>query len=385
MDHPFVPGVIAGLAGTAFVLARWSVAAHFRIAAFIQAGAGHLVNPARLAMAVPVFPGTGYDGQYYFRLALDPANLVRTAFGIQLDTLARLGRIGYPALSWLFAAGQAGAVPLTLVVVNVVSLAALGFAGGLIARDSSHHALWGLAVAGYWGLLWSVGRDLTEVTAAAFCVFGLCALRRGWPALAGLSLMAGVLCSETAMIAPIAIFVGWLVQPGAGSGLRRWVRRPGILAWVLPVVGFGVWQLVVLVVSGALPALHSGRSNLAAPFYGMSTGISHYLVRLPSPKPVLWVGEFTVLAAVTVAAACSFRRSAAPLPDRLAWAEAALVAVFASASIWMGIVGFRSLDLVFVLGWVLLLGIPKNWWLRWLAAATGVSWVVVFIQLVLLI
>ncbi len=45
----------------------------------------------------------GYDGQYYFRLALDPLASQQTAFGITLDHPAyRQQRILYPALAHLF-------------------------------------------------------------------------------------------------------------------------------------------------------------------------------------------------------------------------------------------------------------------------------------------
>jgi hypothetical protein len=46
-------------------------------------------------------------------------------------------------------------------VVNV-----LGLGGALLARDSGRHVLWGLVLPGYWGYLWSLGRDLTEISAA---------------------------------------------------------------------------------------------------------------------------------------------------------------------------------------------------------------------------
>src|SRR6202008_2110594 len=95
-----------------------------------------------------VFPGTGYDGQFYYRLALGPADLHRTAFGITMDAPYRLQRIGYPALGWLAALGRHAWVPAALVAVNVLALGAIGLAGGMLARDCGRHALWGLLFAG---------------------------------------------------------------------------------------------------------------------------------------------------------------------------------------------------------------------------------------------
>jgi hypothetical protein len=42
-------------------------------------------------------------------------------------------RIGYPAITWLLSAGQHAIVPDVLVVVNVLSVGALGYFGGMFA------------------------------------------------------------------------------------------------------------------------------------------------------------------------------------------------------------------------------------------------------------
>jgi len=147
-DTPWFPAAIAGLAALAVVLARLEVAARGNIASFIIAGT-HYANPRQIPRGVPVTTGNGYDGEFYYRLALDPADLAHTAFGIRLDSFLRLKRIGYPALAWLASAGHASAVPVALVAVNVAGLALLGFAGGLLARQMGRHAAWGLVLPGY--------------------------------------------------------------------------------------------------------------------------------------------------------------------------------------------------------------------------------------------
>ena len=42
-------------------------------------------------------------------------------------------RIGYPAITWLLSAGQHAIIPDVLVVVNVLSVGALGYFGGMFA------------------------------------------------------------------------------------------------------------------------------------------------------------------------------------------------------------------------------------------------------------
>ena len=95
-------------------------------------------NPARVPHGVFVLPrSTGYDGQFYYRLALDPANLHQTAFGITMDAPYRFMRIGYSALAWLVSLGQRTAVPYALAAINVAALGALGYLGGLLAREAA--------------------------------------------------------------------------------------------------------------------------------------------------------------------------------------------------------------------------------------------------------
>ena len=51
-------------------------------------------------------------------------------------------RIGYPAITWLLSAGQHAIVPDVLVVVNVLSIGALGYFGGMFAVGGGRNALW---------------------------------------------------------------------------------------------------------------------------------------------------------------------------------------------------------------------------------------------------
>jgi hypothetical protein len=78
---------------------------------------------------VTVFRGSGYDGQFYYRLALNPANLHRSAYGIRFDNPYRVQRITYSVLAFVAAAGQMAAVPDALVAVNVLGLAVLALLG----------------------------------------------------------------------------------------------------------------------------------------------------------------------------------------------------------------------------------------------------------------
>ena len=192
---PPIIGAVTAVTAAAVAAARTAVVGHGDIARFILVGSRFVV-PAGRPMPVPVVNGTGYDGQFYYRLALGPLNFAPHAAGIQLDSAARFGRITYPVLAWALAGGRASLVPWTLVAVNVLGLGALGWLGALFARQCGRSAYWGLMLPAYFGFVWSLSRDLTEIVESALLVAGLLAVRRSRPVVTAIALSGAVLAQR---------------------------------------------------------------------------------------------------------------------------------------------------------------------------------------------
>jgi hypothetical protein len=371
--------VVSVVAAVIFVLLRLAIATHGNISFFIVAGITHS-SPRLMNPRIIVVPNSGYDGQFYYRMALDPADMARSAFGITLDSVSRLQRIAYPAIAWLLAAGRPSLVPDTLVITNVIGLGVIGFGGALMARNSGRHALWGLVLAGYWGYLWSAGRDLTEITAAAFLVLGLYAYRRERWILASVLLLGAVLSKETSAYIVLVIaatrLTGWAVR-------RRRRRRPITLedaAWIVPLVGFASWQAVVFSVTGHAPLLSSGQANLGPPFTGVVDGLRFHFEAMPSRASIIWFAELAVLIILVAAAAVSVRRSSIPIHEQLAWVAVLVLAISTARGIWLGDVGFRSLDDIYLFSWLVLLGSSRR--LGYLGGLVALVWLGVAIELI---
>ena len=373
-----------------FAALRLAVAAHGNIARFIVVG-GSDARRSVVPPGIPIVPGAGYDGEFYYRLALDPLAWGHWGFGIHLDSPYRIDRMGYPALAWLVAAGHHSFVPTALVLVNVVALGILGGFGGALARDAGRQPIWGLVFAGYWGLLWSLGRDLTEVVTAAAMVAGLLALRRDRPVLGAVAFTIAVLSRESALVLVAALCLARLLQwakvvrvpspPGAPTA-RLGRARPCVvdLAWAIPLLLFGVWEGAVDARIGVLPLTASRTSNVEVPFVGFARGFTHYLHLLPSWAALLWFGELTLLFVIGVTAARCYRSTAALLHERLAWVGYGLLTVALAPSIWLGDVGFRSLVEFYLLSWLLLLSTRRRLTMQaWMVA---LAWVVVCVELV---
>ncbi len=316
-DHPAVAALIALLAAVAFALARWQIWAHGNIGRFILVGR-HFATPARLPPGIPLAPTYGYDGQFFYRLALDPANLSRTAYGITMDRPYRYMRIGYPALTWLVSLGQHSLVPVALVAVNIAAIGAMAYFGAVFARQAGRHALAGLLLAGYFGLITSLSRDTAEPLAAACLLAGLLAIRARRQVLAAALLAFGALTRETVMVAVAALAIVRVI------GMVRGRHGPGRddLPWVVPSVVFAVWQVVVKAATGSIPLLADGGRNAGAPFIAPLSALKTALVHLnvhQFDQYDLWLLEVAILALLSVVALTALRSTSAPVHERLAF------------------------------------------------------------------
>lgn len=387
---PTVLGLFGGAVSGAFALVHLLVAAKGNLSAFILVGAGH-GNRSRLPADITVYR-EGYDGQFYYRLALDPLRWSHSAFGITFDSSYRIARISYPVLAWLLAAGHHGAVPATLVIANVLAFGVLTGLACALAGDMGRHPAWGLLFSAYWGFLWTIARDLTELVAAAALVGALLAIRRHCPVLAAVSLSIGVLGRETLLVfvAAIAVtrLVAWVgsrtVAPeGTSAGVDHplLLGRPGIpdVVWIVPTLVFAAWEVAVERTVGTFPVLASASSNRGAPFTGIVHAVGHYAALLPNHAALTWFGELAVLAVVALSAAFAFPRSRALLHEKLAWIGYVVLSLSLSDNIWLGDVGFRSLNEVFLFSVILLLCSPRR--VRVQSVLVGLTWAAVFVQL----
>jgi hypothetical protein len=362
-----VPGIVAFLGWTGFALARWQVWAKGHLSLFIMAGHVY-THRAELPRGLLLVPSAGYDGQFYYRLALDPANWNHTAFGITMDQSYRYTRIGYPMLAWIFSFGQHQLVPVVLVLLNLFGVAAMAMLGAVFARDSGRHALWGLAFAAYFGLVISVGRDTAEPLAEACMLGGLLAYRRGGTRmyLLATALFAwGAITRETILLAPAAIAVTRLIA------MARRRARPGLadLTWVVPAAAYGVVEIAVrLVVKGEFPLLANSSRNLTVPFTALVDALKYDMAHINtahlSPIDIALL-EYATLAIFIMAGLAVLTLTTAPAHERLAFVFFVLQLGLLSSQIWTSTFGEgRSLIEPYLMALVLLVATPRRY-LNW--------------------
>ena len=315
-NRPAVAALIATLAALAFTLARWQTWADGRISRFILVGR-HFAIPSQLPHGMPVAKTYGYDGQFFYRLALNPLNFHHTAYGITMDRPYRYMRIGYPVLTWLVSAGQHFLVPVMLVVINIAAIGALGYLGAVFAVRGGRHALAGLLIPGYFGLLTSLSRDTAEPLAAVCLLAGLLAVRSRRPVLAAVLLAYGALTRETVMVAVAAIAIMRVI-----AMLRR-RAQPGRedLTWLVPAVAFAAWQVVVKAATGSVSTPSSKAARATAPFIAPLQAFRHNFAHIhlhQFEQYDLWFLELAILVCFSVAALLCLRATHAPVHERLA-------------------------------------------------------------------
>ncbi|HEV2310314.1 MAG TPA: hypothetical protein VGU73_07310 [Acidimicrobiia bacterium] len=343
LDRPAGVAALVVLGAVVFVAIRFAAAGGGDLSHFVM-GTTRFVDPAHAPRSLGLVHGQTYDGIFYYRLALDPSNLHTTAFGIRIDLPFRFERIGYPFLAWLVSLGQAPLVPYSLVLVNLLALGAIGFLGATFARDARRHALWGLLLPGFFGLWFSVARDLTEPVSAACLLAALLAYRRGRFALAG-GLFA------YAALTRLAAFAWRRSAPGRAD-----------VAWTVPVLAFAAWQVVAWDATGTVPFSSNLKENAGSFLHPLVHAVSTNvrLLSVHHPDSDIWVVEVAVLAVFVGGAAWSLRTTTAPPHERVAFVAYAVQACFLSAYVYDDLSDLRTLVELYLFAVLVLLGTRRS-------------------------
>ncbi len=243
--------------------------------------------------------GYGYDGQFYYFIALDP---VHAPDYMNLPAF-RYTRVLYPMVARAAALGKPDLIPWTLLLVNwvAVGLGTLALAAWL--RRRSWSAWWALVYGLYPGLLVCFQRDLTEPLAYALVACAVYVFDSGrraavwWAAL--LFGLAGL--GRQTTLAFAVCYAGAVLLAGAGDWRSRvranWARALGFLA--LAVGPLLAWMGFLWAWLGSPGATAPG--NTSAPFVGLIQSEHWQLTRQP-PEIVGVVIPTLILVALALVA-----------------------------------------------------------------------------------
>lgn len=322
----------AGLAAVDLRANRWD------ITAFIVAG-DRFADRAQLDAPIAVLSQSpGYDGQFYYRLGLDPFTAEPTAHGITIDNPATRGaRILYPLLAWVASWGRPPALPWAMLGFNLTGLFALAAIGVAIARRHAAPAWMGLLPSLYPGFIVTVIRDTTEVTAITLSAAAVAFALRNQAWRAAPFAAAAVFARETTLFALAGFGVAELARC-----LRARRASAALFAYASPALVFAAWQAAVLQ-HWHLTSFSGTSQNFGAPLAGIARFFALNLRLMwdaPETAPGWNVRKYWLLAAATYLVATALVaivavrvRISAGLC--LSWAFYAALTLSLSTAIWV--------------------------------------------------
>lgn len=330
LDSPRITLVVTVALISLFLFGRF-YQSNFEPSSFVVAG-DYFCDPQLVHPSLKVEPkSAGFDGQFYYRLALNPFTSQLVEGGIEIDSPPlRHQRILYPLLGWLLSAGNPGLVPMVMILINFIALCAMGWIGGMYAQTLRQHALWGVFLPLYPGFLFTLSRNLTEIVEISLLLGSLLLVRRHKPLAATLLLVLAVLTKETALLVAIAAAIVYLFEWLRGRATEQ-------IKWhyfVAPFIVFALWQVTLFFNWGEFPIRASGNANLGVPLVGP---ISFFL-DMASLQDFAERKAFLEMIFLTVfcfAVIYCLRSSIASKHEKLSWLLFALLAVSLTRAVWV--------------------------------------------------
>ncbi|MCX7919826.1 MAG: hypothetical protein N3A72_09535 [bacterium] len=231
-----------------------------------------------------IFHGDGYDGQYNYYIIQD------LFFNGKFNDAFRYQRILYPVLVKLVAFGNARFIPISFILVNLMSIVVgMYFLRRFIDNPKLQYLviLYGLNVGFIIGTLYDLGTPV----AITLIVVGLYYLKRDNVRLTSIFFALSLLTMENALL-----FIG--ASLGYFMYKKEWNKTGYILVSIIPWV---VWQLVLWRQFGVIPIL-SSTGAFGLPFIGIIQQIIFLLHQEYSgihdwfrKTNVIWMIAFVVL------------------------------------------------------------------------------------------
>jgi len=237
-------------------LALW----HFNPGVFVHAG-DRYVNRAQIEAQLPVKQeSSGYDGQFYYRMAVHPFAMAPTAGGITFDHPAkRMERFLYPLLAWAISLGRPGGVAWALFGLNLCGLGTIAFLALGLARRLKLPATLPVAIMLWPGFIVALMYDTAEIVSAALLLGAVSAYLSG-RVVAYAALAA---CATLARETTLPVFAGILAYEALAG--RRGLRIAVCAAALVP---FAAWREILAMLAHTAPQAQGVAQDLGWPFLG---------------------------------------------------------------------------------------------------------------------
>ncbi len=245
------------------------IKSQFNFSYFIVAGSD-FVNQDKTIIPVVIQKGQGYDGQFFYRYALNPIDFNKNDYGVNVDHPPyRIQRIAYPLFAWFLSfGGYPAAVPIALVLLNMLAFIGISFYTNKFITLVNGNIVYGLLPLFLSGIFMSIARDLSEVTELFFFTGAIYYLFKPRYLLFSIFATFTLLSHETSMIAFIPLGACLIFRM-----FRKEFKPPVLFYLLLPFLIFAIWKIIIYFNIPALADTTIRYESIGLPFKGIIMGL----------------------------------------------------------------------------------------------------------------
>tara|TARA_B110000211_G_C14061111_1_gene545569 strand:+ start:434 stop:1618 length:1185 start_codon:yes stop_codon:yes gene_type:complete len=229
---------------------------------FIVAGSDYY-DSCNFEHGIIIKAGQGYDGQFFYRYALNPFSIEYPGIKVDLPPY-RHQRITYPLLAWLLSFNNPGLVPASLVIINLLALFGCSVFLLKIFKTYKINSSNLITFVLLPGIYLSTSRDLSEVVELFFLLASFYYLINDKIRYFLLFSLLGLLTRETGVILYFPLVLWYFYK-------NFKLKRISSLLVFLPIGLMFLWKLFL---DGIYPNYSVPKQNLAFPFMGIINSIS---------------------------------------------------------------------------------------------------------------
>ena len=232
---------------------------NFDISQFAQFS--QFTDKDRIPFKINPIDSTGYDGQFYVRLALNPFELDWSHDNLPEGNLSyRYSRIGFPLILWMFSFFIQEYIIYVSIFINIFGIL-------LIYEINKHNfqllninKKYAIFVAFLPGYYFVISRITSEIYEIVFISLALLFFLRKRFFLFSVFTLFAILIRETAIIFYVIIFTYCL--------LNKYYRTK-IHIFIIPAIGFLLWQIFLFISFTKIPFGTGANVNFSLPFRGI--------------------------------------------------------------------------------------------------------------------
>lgn len=231
---------------------------NFDISQFAQFS--NLTDQNRIPFKINPIDKTGYDGQFYIRLGLNPFDLNWSHEKLPENNLSyRYSRIGYPLILWFFSSFIKEYIIYISIFINVLGVLfiyAINRKNFELLHIDKNLAIFCAFLPGYYFV---ISRATSEIYEILFISLSILFFLKHKYFLFSLCIFFSILIRETAIIFYVAMI------------LFCFFNKNNIKIYILffPLIGFLLWQIFLFISFNNIPFGTGVNVNFSFPFWGI--------------------------------------------------------------------------------------------------------------------